>query len=398
MSEESLQRGVVPRCRHAGECGGCSWQHVAYDDQLRLKQRRVEELIRAALGRTAPEVSPMVGMPVGADGMPWGFRQKASFVFGPGPRGRGLLMGHYARGTNRVIPVEECPVHADRANRIAFALRDRLARASIPAAGPKLDGLLRHLIVRTTADDREAAAMLVVTRNDRRLRAPLTAFSGSPDAPDSLLINEHGEAGPYMVGRRTMTIAGPGRVYERAVGPAFLISPDSFFQTNVRAARELVGLVAAHAGAESLRILDLYCGSGLFAVPLALAGHRVTAVEEDRRAVRNGEENARVNRVPGQRLRFLASRTEDALPRLGREAFDLVVLDPPRQGCPRMVLSIVFERMAPARAVYVSCNPEALAKELPIITRAGYRVDSVQPVDMFPHTPHIETVVGLSRD
>lgn len=389
---------VEPRCRHAAECGGCTWQHVSYSEQLRLKRRMLDTLLVAALGTEAPDVLPVIGMPVGGDGSPWAFRQKVSFAFGVGPGGRGLRMGHYARGTNRVVAVEECPVHAARGNRIAFATRDALVRASVPAAGAQLTGLVRHLIVRTTADDSEAAAMLVVTSNDKRLRAPMRWLLSSADAPEHLLVNEHDEAGPFMIGRRTTRIEGRGRVRERLLGPSYLVSPESFFQTNVRAARHLVELVTDTAGEGTpLHVFDLYCGSGLFSLPLALQGHIVTGIEENRQAVGDAQENARVNRVPASRLRFLAGRVEAVLPRLAGGRVDLVVLDPPRQGCPPAVLSMVFDTLAPARAVYVSCNPATLAAELPRIVKAGYRIDRVQPVDMFPHTPHIETVVTLVR-
>ena len=156
-------------CAHFGTCGGCSLQHLTYAAQLERRTQRFSQ----AIGQPVP---PMIGMPVQRDGMPWGFRQKVSFVFGSGARGS-LVMGHYARGSKRIVPIRECPVHSPRGNRIAFALRDRLAHAGISAAGARA-GILRHLIVRTTRDDREAVAMLVVTRNDKALRSPDPRSSG----------------------------------------------------------------------------------------------------------------------------------------------------------------------------------------------------------------------------
>ena len=117
------------------------------------------------------------------------------------------------------------------------------------------------------------------------------------------------------------------------------------------------------------------------------------AVEESRQAVADAESNVRINKLPPSRIRFMAARVEDALARVARDPWDVVILDPPRQGCSDDVLSGVFERIHPKRAVYVSCDPESLAREVPMILRAGYRVASVQPVDMFPHTKHIETVI-----
>lgn len=383
-------------CRHAAECGGCGWQHLAYAEQLRRKQRSLEELLRGTLGPRAPRVSAPIGMPAGADGMPWGFRQKAGFVFGSGERGE-LTMGHFARGTHDVIPVAECPVHAGRANRTAFALRDELVRAGL-AAWDGRHGLLRHLLVRTSADEREAVAVLVVARDHPSLRPPLRKLMASPARPTGLMLNVHDRPGPYQVGRESLRIEGLGHVREDALGPAFLVSPTGFFQTNVAAAAELLRLVQdALPRKPRLRVLDLYAGSGLFALPIAQRGHHVTAVEESRKATRDAARNAKLNGVPETRLRLVPSRVEDALAPLLRERFDAVILDAPRSGCPPAVLRSVAERMTPGRIVLVSCNPEALAQELPVLYRAGYRARLVQPVDMFPHTPHLEAVAVLQR-
>ncbi len=328
--------------------------------------------------------------------MPWAFRQKASFVFGRGPDG-GLTMGHFARGTNDVVPVTECPVHAARANRIAFALRDELLKVGIPAWDGS-DGVLRHLLVRSSADEREVVVVLVVARDDGRLQAPLRRLMASPARPTGLMLNVHDRPGPYLVGRESLRVAGTGHVREDALGPTFLVSPTGFFQTNVAAAAHLIRLVKAGLPSrQGLRILDLYAGSGLFALPLAKAGHSVVAVEESRKATRDAARNAKRNGVPQSRLRLVPSKVEDALPRLLRERFDAVVLDPPREGCPETVLRQVAERLAPERLILVSCNPDALARELALLHRGGYRARPVQPVDMFPHTPHIEAVAVLLR-
>lgn len=386
-------------CRHFPECGGCQTQHLAYADQLRAKHEHVERLIRAVTsGR--PPVEPVVGMPSEPDGMPRHFRHKAAFVFAPADRsGRGLVMGHYAAGSRRVVPIEECPVHSERANRLAFALRDRLARAGVRAAGPRLDGIVRYLVVRTSHDDRQAHALLVVTRNDKPLRAPLRAWLASGDRPEALFVTEHDRDDAYMVGESVLRIDGPTHLRETRIGPTLLLSPTTFFQTNPDAAAALVEEVATQVRgrAKTARVLDLYAGSGLFALPLALAGHTVTAVEENRQAVKDGQTNARVNRVAEPRLTFVAARTEDFLGRRLARTPDVVVMDPPRQGCSPSVVDGVFRRVAPSRVVYVSCNPEAFADELPAILSAGYTLTRVLPVDMFPHTSHVEVVATIDR-
>ena len=389
---------ATPLCRHFGPCGGCDWQNFTYAEQLTRKRTRLQELLRESVGARAPSVLPVIAMRVDETGWPWRFRHKASFVFGVAPDARSATLGHYAVRSNDVVAISECPVHADRANQLAFALHDHLARARVPAAGPALRGILRHLIVRTTRDGREVGAMLVVTHNDKVLRKPIKAFLNTEAAPDGFYLNIHDRPGPHMIGRETIRLAGRSHVRETVNGFSYLLSPTAFFQTNVDAADVIVRLVT-EAIAESVpqRILDLYSGSGLFTVPLAARGHEVTAIEENRQAIDDADANLRLNRVVASGVRLHAQRVEDALSRLHRERFDTVVLDPPRQGCSPEVIVRVFGRIKPARVVYVSCNPEALASELPTILEAGYTVDHVQPVDMFPHTTHIEAVATFSR-
>jgi 23S rRNA (uracil1939-C5)-methyltransferase len=388
---------ATPICRHFGPCGGCDWQNLPYAEQLLRKRSMLDDLLRASLGARAPGVQPVIGMRVDETGWPWRFRHKASFVFGEGADGLPSI-GHYAARSNEVVDIVECPVHSDRANRLAFALHDHLAGARVPAAGPSLRGVLRHLIVRTTRDGREVGAMLVVTRNDRALRKPIKAFLATEEAPDGFYLNVHDRPGPFMIGHETIRLSGRSHVKETVNGFSYLLSPTAFFQTNVDAADVIVrSVVEGIPGEQPQRVLDLYSGSGLFTVPLAARGHEMTAVEENQQAIEDAESNLRLNRIRPNRVRLYAQRVEDALHRLQRERFDVVILDPPRQGCTPDVIERVFTRIQPRRAVYVSCNPEALARELPLILDTGFAVDRVQPVDMFPHTTHIESIVTFSR-
>ncbi len=366
------------QCKHFGICGGCTLPGVPYAEQLAKKRQDLSRLLGI-------DVPPLIPSPLES-----GFRNKVAFVFGPGG------MGHYALGSQRIIPIDECPVHHARGNQIAFALRDRLRRARIAP------GILRHIIIRTTADGREASAMLVVSRNDKSLRTPVRGLLASAERPDGFFINIHTKPGPFMVGEETIRIDGRSHVKESLGGVAYLVSPTAFFQTNVAAAAILVKIVLEMVGRQSgsspPRVLDLYCGSGLFSLPIAAAGASVTAIEENRQAVADAEKNVRLNRLPEGQIRFIAARVEDALARVAKEQWDAVVLDPPRQGCPPAVIAGVFERMRPKLVVYVSCSPDALANELPVILKTGYRVTRAQAVDMFPHTDHIETVMAFERE
>lgn len=385
---------VAPSCPHASQCGGCSSQHVAYHEQLRQKTRLLDGLLADAFGPDKPEVKPMIGMPVDGDGVPRHFRQKAAFTFTEDAKGR-LQLGHYARGTNTVTPVGECLVHSERANRVAFAIKDALAARRVPVATER-SGLLRHVVVRVSADEKEAVAVVVATEEHQALETPLRQIATSRQKPEGLLLNLHERASPYLFGPKTLRIDGLGHVKETALGPAFLCSPTGFFQTNIKGATHLVRLVTAAIPApKPLRILDLYSGSGLFALPLALAGHHVTAVEESRKASREAGKNAQLSGVPTSRLRLMPAKVEDAIGHLVGQEWDAAIIDPPRSGCGEGVMQTLTRKLVPQKLVIVSCNPETLMDEMRIAYDAGYRPTLVQPVDMFPHTPHIETVVVL---
>lgn len=388
---------VVPACPHAGSCGGCSSQHVAYEEQLRQKTRLLDGLLEDTFGPGKPQVAPMIGMPVDESGVPRQFRQKAAFSFTEDQRGH-LQIGHFARGTHTVVPVTECLVHSDRANRVAFAIKDAMAAKRVPVATER-GGLLRHVVVRVTEDQREAVAVVVATEEHPALQAPLKQVASSKFRPEGLLLNLHDQASPYLFGPHTVRIDGLGHVKETALGPSFLSSPTGFFQTNIHGAAHLVRLVKAAIGAAkpSLHVLDLYSGSGLFALPLALAGHRVTAVEESRKASREAAKNAQLSGIPESRLRLMPSKVEEAIDHLTRQEWDAAVIDPPRSGCPDEVMRTLCRRISPAKLIIVSCNPEALMDEMRVAYDAGYRPSLIQPVDMFPHTPHIETVVVLEQ-
>ena len=311
---------------------------------------------------------------------PWSHRQKAHFVFDAGE------MGHYERGSRRLLPVVECPVHDPRANELAFKFQRAFRRLNDPS--------LTGVVVRASRGTDEIGATLIFGREpNQRMRAATRTVLERETGLTSFHVNIHPRDDGFIFGRETRKIAGADRVREEVAGASFLISPTSFFQTNVAAAEILVRLVleTVPAGAD---VLDLYAGAGLFAIPLARAGHAVIAVEENRTAVADGEASLRLNRIERARCTFVASSVEKAIRRYQGST---VVLDPPRDGCSTEVIDGVFGRMRPSMAVYVSCDPESLARDLARIAACGYRIESLQPVDMFPHTPHVETVAVLSR-
>ena len=392
------QEAIAPGCLHFGECGGCSAQDIPYDEQLRRKQRRCEELLRRALGSDAPRVNPTLA-PIPADGHgPWGYRNKVHFAFADS--NGALALGHFRRGSRSILPVRECPVHTAEGNALAFALADELRAANVPPASPDLRrGTLRHIVVRVARDTGERMATVVVRTLDRRvIDALANAAARASGPPTSIHLNLHTGADPYLFGDTTRKIAGHNRLRERIGDVWYAASPTAFFQTNLAAAEALVHLVMSAVPTGDVSVLDLYAGAGLFALSLAKRGARVIAVEENADAVADGIEGRRLNHLNERRCRFIAARVEEALKRpLFPRTPDAVVLDPPRSGCERRVLQQLVTKMRPPLIVYVSCNPETLAADLNTAATAGYTLDPVQPVDMFPHTDHIEAVAILRK-
>jgi 23S rRNA (uracil-5-)-methyltransferase RumA len=282
----------------------------------------------------------------------------------------------------------------------AFALRDACARSGVQAAAPAggaqaARGTLKSVTVRVARRTAERMMTVVVTGDaDRALRLATRRAMAETGDGTALHVNVHPKADGFIFGRDTRRISGAERLRDEVAGLSFLLSPTSFFQTNVDAAEVLVELVR-RAAPEGVPVLDLYAGAGLFALPLARAGHAVVAVEENAVAVADGEASRALNRIPPERCRWVRATVESALARVG--AFETVVLDPPREGCSPAVSQRLFAERRPSRVVYVSCNPETLARDLAVAAGQGYAVESLQPVDMFPHTPHVETVAVLSR-
>lgn len=422
-------RRVVPTCPHAGVCGGCAWQHLAYPEQLAWKTARVAELLAKATGGpvkvlptlASPGGPPDLGgaaPPAGADpAAPWGVRNKVHFVAGSGARGTGAggpagpTLGHYQRGTQGLVPIEVCPIHDPRGNRLAFAARDALARQRVPGvderelarggAGPKF-GAVRHVLARTSPTTGQALLTLVTTSDRvKGLREAVADLVAREEAPDGVHLNVHDGPGPLILGHgEGRKLHGRERHLEEVAGVRYLVSSGAFFQTNVRAAALLVEAVLARIPADGRPVLDLFAGCGLFTLPLARRGHRVLGVEESPSAVADAAASRRASDLEGADVRVVRERAELVVRRLlsGEQRFDdarTVVIDPPRDGCAPGLLEDVLQGLRPARVVYVSCNPDALAADAARAARVGWRVVEAQPVDMFPQTPHIETVVLL---
>ena len=310
-------------------------------------------------------------------------------------------MGHYARGSRRVVAVEECPVHAAAGNERAFAFRDACASAGVQAAGPPrargAGGVLKSLAVRVARRTAERMMTVVVTARRRPRPARGHAPRDRAGRPrHALHVNLHPRATrSCSAATRGASAAANGcATTSRGVCVPDLadrVLPDQRRRRGAAGRARARGVLP-----ERVPVLDLYAGAGLFALPLAQAGHDVVAVEENagRGGRRRGQPGAQPHSAGAMPLGRRHGRSR---PWRGSPACDTVVLDPPREGCSPAVRAQLFARRRPVRLVYVSCNPDTLARDLGDAAAHGYAVESLQPVDMFPHTPHVETVAVLRR-
>lgn len=390
-----LQRSpyrVQPACKHFGVCGGCAWQHIEYSQQLRFKEKMLRDTLQAALGKTPPPIAPMIGM----DEI-WGTRNRVHFVITKA--GTDPALGHYAAHSRQVIAIDECPVHHCTGNLVARAVCDQLGAHGVPVYDERRGtGIARHVLARVSGSTGQAQVMLVAARADFAGVRPLPAdLRAAQPALKGVHLNLNPTPGVVVLGRLTRKLAGDERLDETVAGVTFRLSPTSFFQTSAAGATRLAETVLRLADRQGCnRVLDLYAGVGLFALPLARAGKQVVAVEENPTAVADAAESIACNKITG--CQFESGKIERSLRRLVKEPkFDLVILDPPREGCPDWALRIVARDLAPPAIIDVSCDPAALARDLQVLTRADYRIVEIQPIDMFPHTAHIETVVLLER-
>jgi 23S rRNA (uracil1939-C5)-methyltransferase len=353
-------------------------------------------MVRSHLGhalRAEVPVRPALGLDD-----PFGFRNKIHFNVGRGADGEAVL-GHLAARSRRLVPVTECPVHADAGNRVAFRLGGLLRQFHVaPAEGdPPTRGVARHLLARVSEATGETQVVLVACRDRFPGRGALAeAMLSGPEGATGMHLNLNDREGSLILGRETIHLGGKDRLAEEIGGVQFLVSPVSFFQTGIRGARLLLGEVLTAVGEGGGPVLDLYAGVGLFALPLAKTGRPVVAVEENPQAVRDAIHAVKRNGL--KRIRFVRARVEDQVRRLAGEGeFEVAVLDPPREGASEKVLRLVAGAIRPRRIVYVSCDLRSLARDLKLLATLGFRLRSAVPVDMFPHTPHVETVATLTR-
>lgn len=378
----------MPACPLAKKCGGCDYQGMPYEQQLKEKEQAVRKLMKGF-----GEVSPIIGAKD-----PYHYRNKVHAVFSRQKNGE-IISGIYQEGSHRVVPVDSCQIENEKADEIIVSVRKLLKSFKIKVYDEDTDfGLLRHVLIRTGHVSGQIMVVLVV-------RSPIfpsknnfvkTLRAMHPEIT-TVVLNVNERKTSMVLGERNITIYGKGYIEDTLCGCTFRISPTSFYQINPVQTERLykTAMMLARLNKRDV-VIDAYCGIGTIGMVAAKTVKEVIGIELNAEAVRDANQNAKRNHmdnirfVQGDAGRFMEGMADR------EEQVDVVFIDPPRSGSDEAFLKSLLV-LAPKKIVYISCNPETQARDLKVLCKRDYRVEAIQPVDMFPFCGHVETVALLVK-
>lgn len=384
---EAITKKKQGACPYAEKCGGCNMLDGNYVQHLNMKQKLVEGYLKGIC-----EVMPIVGMKE-----PYYYRNKVHAVYANTKQG--VISGVYQEGTHRVVPIDSCKIEDAKADKIIVDIRNLMKSFRMKAYDEDRGfGFLRHVLIRRGFHSGEIMVVLVTgtpifpSKNNfvkelRRLHPEIT----------TILQNINDRKTSMILGERELVLYGKGYIEDTLCKKTFRISAKSFYQVNpiqtellYKKAIEL----AALTGKE--RVIDAYCGIGTIGLIASDAAKEVLGIEVNPDAVRDAIRNVKANRV--KNIQFYRADAGAYMVQMAEQDMraDVVLMDPPRAGSDEAFLSSVV-KLAPERIVYISCNPETLARDLKYLKQKGYEVGKAWPYDMFPWTGHVETVVLMSR-
>lgn len=392
LERPSIHR-VSPPCGVHNECGGCQLQTFEYSAQLAWKRRRVQDELERIGDIHGVEVLPVIGME-----HPYQYRNKSQYPVGL--RDGKIVMGFYKRGTHDIVETPtgcliDHPLNTKAIQAVKVLLNEFRMSAYDEITGT---GLFRHVMARTSVS-REEVMVVFVTNGEEIPQVELLVSKLCSQVPEIVSIHQNinTRRGNIILGERTRLLWGEPVIRDRIGHLEFEISPRSFFQVNPVQTKVLYDLAKEYAGLTGTElVVDAYCGIGTIALYVADQAKRVIGIEDVPEAIEDAKRNSALNGI--RNVTFYTDKVEDRLPRLVGEGLrpDVVILDPPRKGAEPEVLQAIAEAEV-SRIVYVSCNPSSLARDMKLLQPLGYVAKKVQPVDMFPHTAHVETIARIQR-
>ena len=374
------------------DCGGCQIQELDYQEQLNIKTNEVKQVISRIGKLDDVVVHPALGMEE-----PFRYRNKAQF---PIQKVDGVpVIGFYKKKSHDIIPTDECIIQHDVNDKIIKIIKTYIRAYKVSIYDEKTHtGVLRHLVTKVGFTTKEV--MVVLVANGKKL-PNLNELSSvlKENIPGfkTLVVNVNREKTNVILGNENRVIYGDGKINDNIGDLVFEISPLSFFQVNPLQTEVLYNKALEYANlGENDTVFDIYCGIGTISLFLAQKAKKVYGIEIVEEAIKDAKRNAEINNLDN--VEFYVGKAEEVVPKMykqGKRA-NVVVVDPPRKGCDEKVLDTIVS-MEPDRVVYVSCNPSTLARDLNYLDERGYKCLEVQPVDMFPHSVHIENVALIVK-
>ena len=384
---------VEPPCHVFWDCGGCQLQHLSYEAQLVQKQKTVRDVMERIGKLPHVPVHPVKGMD-----NPWRYRNKSQIPFSE-QEGK-VVSGFYKSRTHHIVDTDVCIIQGEEADELMSTLKHELQIMGIEAYDERTHrGMLRHLIVRKARATGELMVVLVTkSKKFPQKEEAIALIKRVVPNVTSIMQNVNSQKTNVIFGNETISLHGKSFIVDTIGDIKFEISARSFYQVNSEQTEVLYDQALEYAqltGNES--VIDAYCGIGSISLFLAQQAKEVYGVEIVPQAIEDAKRNAELNGIDN--AHFEAGPAEVVIPKWYEQGkrFDVLVVDPPRKGCDEKLLDTILE-YKPKRIVYVSCNPATLARDLRILEDGGYRTQEVQPVDMFPHSSHVEAVTWLEFD
>ncbi len=385
MNEKIIERDICPQAK---KCGGCQLQNMSYARQLEWKQAKVISHI----GKFC-RVNKIIGME-----NPYNYRNKVQAAFGRDSKGK-IISGVYQSSSHRIVSVDKCMIEDVTADKIIVTIRKMMPEFRMTAYDERSStGFLRHVLVKRGFATNEVMVVLVsstpIFKNQKPFLKKLLELH--PEIT-TVVLNINDKFTSLVLGKQEKVLYGKGYIEDICCGCRFRISAKSFYQINPVQTEVLYSTAVDYARLSGKElVLDAYCGIGTIGMVASSKAGKVAGVELNADAVKDAIFNAKLNGI--KNCWFTCGDAGQFMERMADEgqSVDVVMMDPPRAGSDMKFLSSLM-RMSPKRVVYISCNPETLGRDLGVLVKGGYKVLKAQPVDMFPHTNHIECVVLLSR-
>lgn len=383
---------IKPKCPYFGRCGGCQLQHMSYPLQLKFKKQLVKDAIERIGGLDSILIHDTIGMK-----NPWRYRNKMQFPVGS-IKGK-LAIGFYAPRSHNIIDMDMCQIQHSINDEIVKVVRQYIKDFNIrPYDEIAHKGIVRHIVSKVGFESGEVMAIIVTNGHTlphkdkliKRLRENIPGIV-------SIIQNINPDKTNVVLGKDNLILWGKDHIVDYIGDLKFKISPLSFFQVNPIMTVELYNKAVEYANLTGKEeVVDAYCGIGTISLFLARKAKKVYGIEVVPQAIEDAKINALQNNI--NNAEFMEGQAEEILPTMVDKGLkmDVAVVDPPRKGCdPKLLDALIYAQ--PDRIVYVSCNPATLARDLRYISDRGYKVQEVQPVDMFPQTAHVECVVLMSK-